>query len=271
MTRPNVYARFANGVSPFWRPTTGGFAFLRTGASGLLLGSGRASKQAYTNAQIDDYRGLPRSHFPWRPPLRLSLRARFSHESGRLNGTAGFGFWNDPLRTTGLRRAALPQALWFFYAGPDAAMPLALTQPAWGWKASVIDTRTSRFLLQAPLFALAAPLTRIPRFYRSLWPSVQRAAGIAERTVPAAMTDWHVYTIDWQPELVRFYLDGALLSEASHAPAGPLGLVIWLDNQFLQFTPWGRFRWGLVEKREIQWLEIDWLATETAEASTRTA
>ncbi|MYC94310.1 MAG: hypothetical protein F4X14_05005 [Caldilineaceae bacterium SB0661_bin_32] len=271
MTRPNVYARFANGLSPFWRQTTGGSAFLRTGASGLFLVNEGASKHAYTNAQIDDYRTLPRAHFPWRPPLRLSLRARFSHDSGHLKGTAGFGFWNDPLRTTGLRRVALPQALWFFYSGPDAAMPLTLDQPAWGWKASVIDTRTSRFLLQAPLLALAAPLTRMPLFYRSLWPAVQRAAGIAERTVPAAMTDWHVYTIDWQLERVRFCLDGALLSEASHVPAGPLGLVVWLDNQFLQFTPWGKFRWGLVVKSEVQWLEIDWLAIETAEGSTRTA
>ncbi len=276
MTRPDVYARFANGLSPHWRKSTSGSAFVRTGASGLLLGNEGASKQAYTNAQIDDYRGRPRWRFPWRPPLRLSLRARFSHASGSLNGTAGFGFWNDPfrmtgLRMTGLRRVALPQALWFFYTGPDGAMPLALDQPAWGWKASVIDTRTSRFLLQAPLLSLAAPLTRMPRLYRSLWPCVQRAAGIAERTLPAAMTDWHVYTIDWQLERVRFYLDGVPLLEASPAPSGPLGLVIWLDNQFLQFAPWGRFRWGLVEKREVQWLELDWLAVETGEAATGAA
>lgn len=270
MTIHNAYARFAEGLSPEWRQSTVGSAFLRTGATGLILGNESASQHAYTNAQIDDYRSLPRSRFPWSPPLRLSLRARFSHDSGDLNGTAGFGFWNDPLRMTGLPSVALPQALWFFYAGPDAAMPLTLDQPAWGWKATVIDTRTSRFLLRAPLLALAAPLTRIPDLCRSLWPSVQRAAGIAERTVPAAMTDWHVYTIDWQLERVRFCLDGALLTEASHVPAGPLGLVIWLDNQFLQFTPWGKFKWGLAEKREVQWLEIDWLAVVTAEAWTRT-
>ena len=263
MTRPNVYAQFAGGLSPYWRQTTSGSAFLQARESGLLLGNHRASSHVYTNAQIDDYRTLPRPDFPWRPPLRLSVRARFSHNSGQLTGTAGFGFWNDPLRMTGLRRLALPQALWFFYAGADADMRLTLDQPGWGWKASVIDTLTGRFLANAPLFALASPLLRAPRLYRRLWPSVQKAAGIAERLLPAAMENWHVYTIDWQRARVRFYLNGGLLLESTRSPAGPLGLVIWMDNQFLQFAPWGHFRWGLAPKEEVQWLEIDWLAVES--------
>jgi len=260
MTPPSVHASFPDGLSPYWRRTTSGSAFLQTRASGLLLGNHRASSQDYTNAQIDDYHTLPRPQFPWRPPLRLSIRARFSHNCGHLTGTAGFGFWNDPLRLTGLRRLALPQALWFFYAGPDSDMPLAMHQPGWGWKASTIDTSTSRFLASAPLFALTSPFFRAPRLYRSLWPSVQKAAGIAEKLIPAPMTEWHVYTIDWQRARVRFYLDGRLLLESDHAPAGPLGLVIWIDNQFLQFAPWGRIRWGLLKKEEAQRLEIDWLA-----------
>lgn len=262
MTPRNVYARFADGLSPDWRQTTTGSACLQTGDSGLLLGNEGASARRYANAQIDDYRSLPRPDFPWRPPLRLSLRARFSHDSGQLTGTAGFGFWNHPLRLTSPRSLALPQALWFFYAGPPAAMPMALDQPGWGWKASTIDTRTGRFLANAPLFALTSPLLRGPRIHRSLWPSLQKAAGIAEQLVPAHMAEWHVYTIEWLRARVRFYLDGRLLLESDHAPAGPLGLVIWIDNQFLQFAPWGRFRWGLVQKEEAQWLEIDWLAVE---------
>ncbi len=267
MTRPNVYAQFQSGLSQYWRKTTSGAAYLQTHDSGLLLGNHRATTRLYTNAQIDDYRTRPRPDFPWRPPLRLTLRARFSHNSGQLTGTAGFGFWNDPLRMTGLRRLALPQALWFFYAGPDADMRLALDQPGWGWKAAVIDTRTRRFLSKAPLFALAAPLLRAQPFYRSLWPSLQEAAGIAEMPLHAPMVDWQIYTIDWQRDRVRFYLNGKLLMESDHAPAGPLGLVIWLDNQYLQFAPWGHFHWGLVAKEENQWLEIDWLAVERASGS----
>ena len=262
MTRTDFHARFSDGLPPYWCQTASGSAFLQTRSSGLLLGNRRASNQNYTNAQIDDYHTLPRPCFPWRPPLRMSIRACFSHNSGQLTGTAGFGFWNHPLRLTGPRSLALPQALWFFYAGPPAHMPVALDQPGRGWKASTIDTRTGRFLANAPLFALTSPLFRAPRIHRSLWPSVQKAAGIAEQLVPAHMAEWHVYTIDWLRTRVRFYLDGSLLLESDHAPAGPLGLVIWIDNQCLQFTPWGRFRWGLVAKEESQWLEIDWLAVE---------
>ena len=208
MSPSSVYARFAGGLSSPWLQSTSGTGFLRPGGSGLLLGNDGATDQVYTNAQIDDYRDLSRADFLWRPPLRLTVRARFSHNSGQITGTAGFGFWNDPLRMTGLRRLALPQALWFFYAGPDADMRMALDQPGWGWKAAVIDTRTCKFLARAPLLALAPPLMRVPLLYRWLWPSFQRAAGVAERLLPAAMQDWHVYTIDWQRDRARFFLDG---------------------------------------------------------------
>ena len=174
MSPSSVYARFAGGLSSSWLQSTSGTGFLRPGGAGLLLGNDPATDQVYTNAQIDDYRDLSRADFLWRPPLRLTLRARFSHDSGQITGTAGFGFWNDPLRMTGLRRLALPQALWFFYAGPDADMRMALDQPGWGWKAAVVDTRTCRFLARAPLLALAPPLMRVHRLYRWLWPSFQR-------------------------------------------------------------------------------------------------
>ena len=264
MSRFGVYARFARGLGSHWRQTTAATGEIRFGENGLRLGNDRASDRSYTNAQIDDYQGLARRDFLWRPPLRFTARARFSHASGGLTGTAGFGFWNDPFRISGLRPPALPQALWFFYAGPDADMRLAPDQPGWGWKASVVDARTYRFLAAAPLLALAAPLLRIPPLTGWLWRALQRAAGIEDLLLPVAMRDWHIYTIDWQPGRVRFLVDGRLFAETSRAPAGPLGLVLWLDNQYLQIAPWGHFRWGTVAKNEAQWLEIDWLAVESA-------
>ena len=134
---------------------------------------------------------------------------------------------------------------------PD--MPLAFEPSRAGVGRPRLSTHApADFLASAPLFAVTSPLLRAPRLYRSLWPSVQKAAGIAEKLIPAPMTEWHVYTIDWQRAGVSFYLDGRLLLESDHAPAGPLGLVIWIDNQFLQFAPWGRIRWGLVQKEEAQ-------------------
>ena len=262
----SIHTRFAGQPGRRWRQTTSGGGRIDVGANGLYLGNDMAASRRYTNAQIDDYRGLARSDFPWRPPLRLHVGARFSHASGELTGTAGFGFWNDPFRIAGLRAPALPQAVWFFYAGPDSDMRLALDRPGWGWKAAVVAARTGGFLISAPFLALCAPLMRLPRQRRRLWKTFQRAAGIAEAVLPAAMPEWHIYTIDWQRERVRFFVDGRLQAETPRAPAGPLGLVLWLDNQYLQIAPWGRFRWGLSAKEGQQWLEIDWLAVESGHA-----
>jgi hypothetical protein len=37
---------------------------------------------------------------------------------------------------------------------------------------------------------------------------------------------------------------------------------MWLDNQYLVVTPWGRLRWGLLDTPGRQWLEVSELAIE---------
>lgn len=262
MNQPSLYTRFSATKSSNWHTGSSGNGSLQMSAHGLRLANNSATERHYTNAQIDDYHGLVRADFPWRPPLCMTLRARFSHDSGHLTGTAGFGFWNDPFRLGGRLWPTLPQALWFFYAGPDSDMPLSLDQQGWGWKASLLDARTPRFLATAPVLALAAPTFCLPPLCRLFRPAAQNAASTAGLLLPPSMRQWHIYTIDWQRTRVQFLLDGHLILETSHVPAGPLGLVVWLDNQYLQLSPWGRFRWGLLAKEETQWLEIDWLAIE---------
>jgi len=77
----------------------------------------------YGDAQLDDYHTA--GVLGWRPPVRLRIRARFSHAAAMLRGTAGFGFWNDPFGMTKavmplswLPKLRLPQAVWFFFALP---------------------------------------------------------------------------------------------------------------------------------------------------------
>ena len=71
----------------------------------------------YADAQLDDYGDCEsRRFYPWRAPVRMRLKARFSHPVGGLAGTAGFGFWNAPFGDPSLPRPSLPQAVWFFYA-----------------------------------------------------------------------------------------------------------------------------------------------------------
>ncbi|GIV77433.1 MAG: hypothetical protein KatS3mg050_1827 [Litorilinea sp.] len=235
---------------------TVGSGRVEAGPTGLRLVRGACPGLVYSNAQLDDYQGLPRRRFPWRPPVSLTVRARFSHSHSELKGTAGFGFWNDPFWMTGRRWPALPQAIWFFFSSPPSNMALAAGVPGHGWKAATIDASRWPFLLLLPTAPLALPLMRWPWLYRRLWPVGQAAMGVCEALVPTAMTDWHTYRIVWEKGRARFWVDETLILACATAPRGPAGLVIWLDNQYMVVTPQGRFAHGLVGCDREQWLEI---------------
>jgi hypothetical protein len=224
--------------------------------SGWRFQTGPTATTAYSNAQIDDYHHLSRSAFRWRPPVTLSLRARFSHPAGILQGTAGFGLWNDPFMMSGSRTPALPRAVWFFYASPPSNMQLAQGVPGHGWKAAVIDAQRPLFYLLAPTAPVSVPSMRWSRAYRALWPVAQAAIGVAEAPVATDLCAWHSYRLSWEPDLVRFWVDDTLVLVTTRAPRGPLGLVIWLDNQYMVLTPQGHVRHGLLAHRYQQWLEI---------------
>lgn len=241
--------------------TVRGGGLLRTEV-GLRFVNPPLDGSAYCNAQLDDYQGLPRAGFLNRPPLRLSVRARFSHGAGDLSGTAGFGFWNDPFLMTGARLPALPRALWFFYAGLPSDMRLAVNTPGHGWKAAALDALSARGLLGLPLAALAAPLLRQRSLYRRLWPHFERGFGIAEQPLDLDMTGWREYCIEWLPDRATFVVDGRVVLHAP-APQGPLGFVAWLDNQYLIAHPTGRLQWGVVAKWSTQWMELSDLQLET--------
>jgi len=216
-----------------------------------------ASGRVYSNAQLDDYQGRPRRAFPWRPPVTLTLRARFSHDAAGLRGTAGFGFWNSPYPGAGQRLPALPRAAWFFFASPPSNMALAAGAPGHGWKAAVMDAQRPLFYALAPAAPIGFVLMRFPRLYRALWPLGQRALGVQEAEAPVRMTDWRLYTIAWGVHQTRFLVDGAEVLHTTVSPAGPLGLVIWLDNQYAIVTPQGRFGGGLLATAHEQWMEIE--------------
>lgn len=212
--------------------------------------------QSYHNAQLDDYQGRARRNFLWRPPVEMRLRARFSHPVGRLRGTAGFGFWNDPFLMTEARRPALPQAIWFFYASPPSNMKLDLDMPGFGWKAATVDAANPLFLSLAPLAPLAIPLLNLNPVYHLTWPIAQHALKVSEAWLPICSTDWHDYCLTWLTNQVLFWVDGQLVLQSPYSPRGPLGFVLWLDNQYLVLTPWGRFNSGVLGTDEIQWLDI---------------
>jgi hypothetical protein len=230
-----------------------------------------ATSKKYSDAQIDDYQDLPRLRFPWRPPLRLTVRARFSHPGSGLKGTAGFGFWNDPFVMTG-RLPTLPRAIWFFFASPPSDMKLDLAVPGHGWKAATLDTLRPAALIWAPLAPLAILSMNVRPVYRALWPHIQRALYVGEASLGVDMTQWYTYVLEWGTEHARFSLlpeDGGPLVPFLDAPSprGPLGFVMWVDNQYLVATPWGRLRWGLLDVPDREWMEVSRLAIERLEGS----
>jgi hypothetical protein len=262
----DVYQDFSGQLDHRWRRYVVGDAALEPTDTTLRFVTSNASSQRYTNAQIDDYQGLRRRRFLWRPPLRLTVRARFSHSaidsSGALRGTAGFGFWNDPFLMTGARTPALPRAIWFFYASPPSNMKLDLHTPGNGWKAATIDTIRPAALLLAPLAPLAVLMMNLGPLYAALWPPIQRAVRVQEAIVTSEMTEWHTYCIEWGSEQANFSVDGEILLANAPAPQGPLGFVMWLDNQFMIVTPWGRLGWGILDVPDRQWMEVDWLSID---------
>ena len=244
---------------PEWqRLVLPGSALEHTGTTWRFL-TERTLGAQYTDSQIDDYQGLRRRDFKWRPPLRMTIRARFSHPSGKLMGTAGFGFWNDPFMMTGARPPIMPRAIWFFYASPPSNMKLDIGTPGQGWKAATIDALRLPTFLLAPLAPLAIPLMNIKPLYRACWPVAQRAINVSEAALTAELTAWHTYTLDWGARQARFFVDEEPVLACDTPPRGPLGFVMWLDNQAMTVTPWGRFGYRLLEVPHQQWMEVDTL------------
>jgi hypothetical protein len=99
--------------------------------------------------------------------------------------------------------------------------------------------------------------------YRWLWPRIQRALGVWEAVVPVDMTDWHQYTLYWRENRLDFVVDGETILQTGNSPRGPMGFVVWIDNQYAVVTPRGHFGWGKLAIDQTQWLEIKRLQIES--------
>jgi hypothetical protein len=239
---------------PWFTRYTVGRGRVEPGGDGPRLVTEDAAAGVLADAQIDDYHGRPRDGLPWAPPLRLTVRARWSHARDELRGTTGFGFWNDPLDGTG-RFVAAPSCLWFFHASAPSRLRLRDAAPGDGFVAGAMRGGTiSRALLLAGNVALRAP-------------GVDRlAARLGERRIgggdlllpPFDLTGWHEFSLAWDEGGARFGIDGTAVAAfgPAEAPPGPLGFVAWIDNNWTALDADGRHRGGRIAAPGRQWLEL---------------
>ena len=225
----------------------------------LTVPAGKADK--YRVAQLDDYAQLTRGWFPHHYPITLSLSARTSSEN--IPGTWGFGLWNDPFGLSigyggkPWRLPALPNAVWFFGAskenylsfkgGLDTASP---TRPA----ANGFIVQSFRSPKFHPLLVLAGfvfPFSR--KLTRRLLSRVIAENGVG---LDVDTTQWHSYRFEWEEKRVSFEVDEVKVIESEVSPNPPLGLVIWIDNQYAAFTPEGKIGFGVLENPKPVWLEV---------------
>jgi len=224
--------------------------------NGYRLVVPKGDNRQYRIAQLDDYAKLSRGRFPAHPPRTISLRARASAES--LPGTWGFGLWNDPFGLSvgfggnPLSLPTLPNAIWFFHASEENYLSFS-DKPGNGFLAQVFRSPV------LPLFRLAGvgvtmPFSRLKA--RKLMSRIVEEDGVRLGT---DVTEWHAYRFEWSPKRSAFWVDDELVLETSISPRPPLGMVIWIDNQYAAWKPEGQLRFGVLENDEA-WLEIDAIA-----------
>lgn len=259
-----IHTDFRGALHPALTPFTIGGGTLETdpeSKNGLRCVIAPTSAEHYSDAQISDYALLDRRAYPWRPPMRMIVRAWASHSAAQLRGTAGFGLWNQPFMP-GQAVPRLPRNAWFFFAGQPSNMALAKGVSGFGWKAATLDATRPLFLALTPTAPLGVLLMRIPALYRVLYPIAQQALGVSEALIDVDLRTPHTYTMEWQPQTVKFSVDDRLILQTPYAPRGRLGFIAWLDNQYAVVTPQGALAMGLAEINERQWLHLDQLSIE---------
>jgi hypothetical protein len=231
--------------------------------NGWRLGITGGDSPGYRVAQLDDYAHLPRRKFPHHS-LTLRLRARASSDS--IPGTWGFGLWNDPFGLSlsfggnPFRLPALPNAVWFFHASEENY--LSFKSPSTTAQGKDIQgVAANGFLSQvfrSPSFhpilipaGLALPFSR--KLTRQILGKVIEEDGIA---LSVDVTQWHGYSFEWSPKRVAFNVDEARVFESPVSPRAPLGVVIWIDNQYAAFRPNGKIEWGVLEGKDC-WIEVE--------------
>ena len=258
---PHQFTNWATGFGTALRWFVKGSGRIEFVDERLQLVADETTDERTVDVQLNDH-GRERD-FIWQPPLTLTLEARFSHSRDQFQGTAGFGFWNKPLKMSRGIIYGMPQAAWFFFASQPSEIKLAEGVAGAGWKAATMDAGRWPFLALLPLAPIGVPLFNIDWLRQKLWPLGQRAMGVEEQMLTLDWREWHTYEIAWGEAETRFQVDGEAVLRAP-SPRGPLGFVMWIDNKWAVLRVDGRVGKGKLAFPEAQWLEVRGLKIERA-------
>jgi hypothetical protein len=168
---------------------------------------------------------------------------------GKLN-RAGEG-----RKTTLLRLPALPDSAWFFYASPPSYLSLRDDLPAQGWLACAYRAINVPSILLWPAI-LGFPLLLFPPALRTARRVMRKFVTQDAVSLVHDPSEWHRYELNWKRESIIFQVDGQNVLETSVVPQSRLGLVIWLDNQYMTLSPDGKIGYGMLPNLEPAWIEI---------------
>jgi len=242
-----------------YQQATSGSIIINNGSLWRLeIPPGKPSR--YRLAQLDDYSKLQRGYFLWKPPTTLNLRARVSSQN--IPGTWGFGYWNDPFSILtgpgGMIRPypVFPNAAWFFFASPDNYLSFRSDKPSCGFLAATFSSPRVSPFIQVPQLALF-PMLIFRSWSRKLRSKLSEIIQEDSTKLDLDVTQWNNYSLLWKPDSVEFCLNGNNVFTTDISPLGPLGLVIWLDNQYAAFNPSGEIKTGVLKSSTPAWMEID--------------
>jgi len=255
--------KFERGASPYWVRFAIGHAGIEHAPGVARFVIEGAEQGRLSDAEIDDHRTAPRGKLPWTPPLRMTVRARMSHQAGAMLGTAGFGFWNDPFDWAGNVQVP-PNALWFFYASPQSDMAFVPDVRGNGWKAATLNGGRADGLTMA----LGNFIFGLPGMSKLVFRLAQTRIAAHEKVLDdVVLTDWHTYRIDWLSHEAIFFVDEVQVFRAPNPPKGPLGFVAWADNNCTTMGPGRDFSFTRMQIEQRQWMELSRVEIERLSAT----
>lgn len=226
---------------------------IETIPGGWKLSIPKGSAGNYRNAQIDNYNGLSRNQFTIQPGTKVSARLKAS--SNNSPGTWGMGIWNDPFGFNiafggQSRLPILPNAAWFFFPAAQNHLTFSDAQYVSHAHVGIFSSKSNfgKLIAMGPLI-LWRPTAR--------WLRKQFSKFIREdgASIDIDASKWHEYELAYEKDSIRFRIDGKEIYSTNIAVKAPLGLVIWIDNQYSAWHSNGKMKYGTLASEDF-WLEI---------------